>query len=648
MFGEKYKKDMEKVKAPAASAESLIQLAEKQAKTKRRNVMRIIAAAAACLIVLTGALTAYPMLNGTENLSHLFVEGGTLSKLFADWLGKEPEKSPITYSELCTVISTKMNEQKKDGLFGSGIWCGDEEDAVLEETPEIAPEGGDSIENENTGDFSDTNNQVSGVQEADVIKTDGKFIYTVKGDKLSVFSANNGDITLCSVTITEKECRDMILYGNRVLLISRNINDVSYTSTDENTVTKIYVYEISPEGKAQKVDEFTQSGYYISSRMIDGRLILITNHLPYYGDYSSLRDESYIITSETIYDALPVINESVIAPECVVVPDEFFSTNFLVVSAFDAATGESSSISMLGAGCDVYSDTDTLYVYCQTYDKNGSQTIINSFDISGAPCHKATGKVDGYCINQYALDEYQGNLRIATTVKNENAVYVLNEKLEKIGEIGGMGKNERIKSVRYMGDIAYVVTFRQTDPLYAIDLKDPTNPTILSELKIPGFSTYMQGYGSGKMFGFGYNADEENGWTTGLKLSMFDTTVLTDVKEEATLLLDENTYFSDDVLKAVSVQYQKRIIMFPYMKCVPDGEGRYKDMRVFGLYTYGENGFELLGENILEYDYNTAGTRGIYIGDYIYVTDIYYDGAATVRSFTIDDLTLIDICTNEK
>ena len=648
MFGEKYKKDMEKVKAPAASAESLILLAEKQAKRKRRNVMRIIAAAAACLIVLTGALTAYPMLNGTENLSHLFVEGGTLSKLFADWLGKEPEKSPITYSELCTVISTKMNEQKKDGLFGSGIWCGDEEDAVLEETPEIAPEGGDSIENENTGDFSDTNNQVSGVQEADVIKTDGKFIYTVKGDKLSVFSANNGDITLCSVTITEKECRDMILYGNRVLLISRNINDVSYTSTDENTVTKIYVYEISPEGKAQKVDEFTQSGYYISSRMIDGRLILITNHLPYYGDYSSLRDESYIITSETIYDALPVINESVIAPECVVVPDEFFSTNFLVVSAFDAATGESSSISMLGAGCDVYSDTDTLYVYCQTYDKNGSQTIINSFDISGAPCHKATGKVDGYCINQYALDEYQGNLRIATTVKNENAVYVLNEKLEKIGEIGGMGKNERIKSVRYMGDIAYVVTFRQTDPLYAIDLKDPTNPTILSELKIPGFSTYMQGYGSGKMFGFGYNADEENGWTKGLKLSMFDTTVLTDVKEEATLLLDENTYFSDDVLKAVSVQYQKRIIMFPYMKCVPDGEGRYKDMRVFGLYTYGENGFELLGENILEYDYNTAGTRGIYIGDYIYVTDIYYDGAATVRSFTIDDLTLIDICTNEK
>ena len=121
MFGEKYKKDMEKVKAPAASAESLILLAEKQAKIKRRNIMRIIAAAAACLIVLTGALTAYPMINGTENLSHLFVEGGTLSKLFADWLGKEPEKSPITYSELCTVISTKMNEQKKDGLFGSGI-----------------------------------------------------------------------------------------------------------------------------------------------------------------------------------------------------------------------------------------------------------------------------------------------------------------------------------------------------------------------------------------------------------------------------------------------------------------------------------------------------------------------------------------------
>ena len=117
MFGEKYKKDMEKVKAPAASAESLILLAEKQAKRKRRNIMRIIAAAAACLIVLTGALTAYPMLNGTENLSHLFVEGGTLSKLFADWLGKEPEKTLTTYSELCAVITDRVNTYKEDNYY---------------------------------------------------------------------------------------------------------------------------------------------------------------------------------------------------------------------------------------------------------------------------------------------------------------------------------------------------------------------------------------------------------------------------------------------------------------------------------------------------------------------------------------------------
>lgn len=658
MFGDKYKKDMNNVKAPE-NAVARISDKMKAGKPKRTALTRYIALAAACIIAVAGIAVAIPNAENIGNGISALLGGANFLEIFVpEEPAPEGTEGFKTYNQLCAAITDRVNAYKEDnyyyewnvGLEG-GVDLGIEEgdvptsdelkgEDVLESAPETAPD------REENKDFSDTNNQVAGVQEADVIKTDGKFIYTIKKNVLSVFSVDKGKISRTEKITLEHECRNMMLIGNRLVIISKNINDTPYyTDSDWNTVTKVYTYEIDEKGKASLADEFVQSGYHISSRMVDGKLILVTNHIPEYTRHFYEKD--YEVTRDDVLNSLPQTNGNDLPADCIIVPDDIISATFLVASVYDGKSGESKSTAIMGAGTDIYADTDTLYVYCTKYKEDGRHTLINRFYAkNGDIYHTGSVLLAGRYNNQYSFDEYNENLRVALTRNKDNVLYVLDEKLDIIGEIGGMGINESIKSVRFSGDLAYVVTFRQTDPLYAIDISDPANPVILSELKIPGFSTYMQSYGENKMFGFGNDADIETGWTQGIKLSMFDTTDPNDVKEEATLLLGKNTYFADNVLKAVSVQYDKGIIMFPYMDFTNSTDGRFSETRVFALYTYTENGFELLGKDVVPYDYNVANVRGIYIGDYIYVITLFYDGNATVNSYTINDLTPVDACKN--
>ena len=658
MFGDKYKKDMNNVKAPE-DAVARISDKMKAGKPKRTVLTRYIALAAACIIAVAGIAVAIPNAENIGNGISALLGGANFLEIFApEEPAPEGTEGFKTYNQLCAAITDRVNTFKEDnyyyewnlgidGIIDEGMV---EEDVptsdelkggdVLESAPETAPD------REENKDFSDTNNQVAGVQEADVIKTDGKFIYTIKKNMLNVFSVDKGEISRTEKITLEHECRNMMLIGNRLVIISKNINDTPYyTDSDWNTVTKVYTYEIDEKGKASLADEFVQSGYHISSRMVDGKLILVTNHIPEYTRHFYEKD--YEVTRDDVLDSLPRTNGNDLPADSIIVPDDIISATFLVASVYDGKSGESKSTAIMGAGTDIYADADTLYVYCTKYKEDGRHTLINRFYAkNGDIYHTGSVLLAGRYNNQYSFDEYNGNLRVALTRNKDNVLYVLDEKLDIIGEIGGMGINESIKSVRFSGDLAYVVTFRQTDPLYAIDISDPANPVILSELKIPGFSTYMQSYGENKMFGFGNDADVETGWTQGIKLSMFDTTDPNDVKEEATLLLGENTYFADNVLKAVSVQYDKGIIMFPYVDFTNSTDGVFSETRVFALYTYTENGFKLLGKDVVAYDYNVANVRGIYIGDYIYVITLFYDGNATVNSYTINDLTPVDSCKN--
>ncbi len=655
MFGKKYNKAVEKIEPNERSLADTAAAMKNAGKSKKNMVWKGAVALAACLALVLGTVAVLPLFNkpstGGVNVSVPTVNGNIGSavdnffgKLFGNIFGGNSTEngSGFTtvkdYKTLSLTLSARYEEQK--ALYPN-YSNGDETfDDAAEAGPEDVPTA-DGSDNK-APEYSDTNNQVTGVQEADIVKTDGSFIYAANQDKLKIFKANDGELTLCSTVGYSDPLYGvkLMLFGNRVVVIGSQYESPKDGWTIFTGDTVACVFEVDEKGGATQVHRHFQEGSFYSVRGIGESLYLITGK-SFRVNYDDM-DEAWITEN------LPAVgNEAtIVAPEDVLVPDTVIEQSFTTVCGIDMTTFKTSSACIAGGGSGIYSDADTLYIY-GTYgyyeDKDDWNSYTTKTDISrielnnGIPEASGTCTLDGRVLNQYSIDEHNGYLRVALIRKEDNALCVLDKDLKLVGEVDGMGVNEQIKSVRYYGDIAYVVTFRQTDPLYAIDLSVPEKPTILSELKIPGFSTYLQGYGENKLFGFGTAADED-GRAYGLKLSMFDVTDYTNVTEENTLVLGSAT-ITGDVLKAVGVYPDKGIIMFPYS----DAEG-YKA----ALYSYDENGFKLLGETLLidesMHYYYGVDMRCLYIGDYVYVVTVISNDKAEgekikVMSFTIDNLT---------
>ncbi len=192
--------------------------------------------------------------------------------------------------------------------------------------------------------------------------------------------------------------------------------------------------------------------------------------------------------------------------------------------------------------------------------------------------YMGNAKVPGTALDQFSMDEYNGYLRVATTYDMvdfvSNGVYVLDENLKQVGKIDGIANTEQIKSVRFMGDTGYVVTFEQTDPLFVIDLENPENPKILGELKIPGFSAYLHPVGGGLVLGVGVDGDE-NGRGEGIKVSLFDVSNPENPVEADNIILSGYRearswcYYSSEALyshKALCYDENENVMYIPYGK----------------------------------------------------------------------------------
>ena len=369
-----------------------------------------------------------------------------------------------------------------------------------------------------SGEHSDTYVQVEGVDEADIIKTDGKYIYHVTGEgEVRIFSAANGK-TKAVATISQFEkdgwIQNMFLSGDRLI----TVGSVWDEKEDKSAVT---TYDISDPKDPKQVHQFQQSGHVVSSRLTGGFVYLVTTDyvgytkrvVPYVtcdGDYSKMALEDI---------------------RCFPDPK---SPSYVVVSAIDISSGENAkakSKAVLGASDDIYCNTENLYIAGATYQSSGNQMVTRLLKVAlniGKPKFTATGKVRGYIDNQFSMDEKDGYFRIATTSdrngKDVNNLFVLDEKLEMVGEVTGFARNEHIEAVRYIGDKAYVITYETTDPLFIIDLSDPKSPEIEGEVKITGFSTLLVPMDKDNLLGIGY-ATEENEWgeaVDGVKLVIFD------------------------------------------------------------------------------------------------------------------------------
>ena len=436
-----------------------------------------------------------------------------------------------SYDELKNFVET--NFESRYYSYGDGL-----PDITVTMVPATtalaAPESDFSFTVGGSTDFSTTNIQVQGVDEADIVKCDGKYLYVVTRDKVVIIDAYPPNDARILSEIQENENL------NETFFYSPTINEIFI---NENKLVVLgwnfaKVYDVSDRENPVLRREIYFDGGYFNSRMIGDYVYLITT-LPQYvwmeeeidlpniscnGDVKTV-PATDIYYFENLYD---------------------YSYQFTTIMAINTQNdGEeiTSETFLMTAAQNLFVSSNNIYItYTDylTYLRDGSdgatyqeteKTTIHKIEIAdGRIEYKSQGEVPGRVLNQFSMDEYQGYFRIATTTGGfwngvaQNHIYVLDEDLNITGRLENLAPGEEIYSARFMGSRAYLVTFKKIDPLFVIDLSDPANPEVLGELKIPGYSDYLHPYDETHIIGVGKDTADMGSfaWYQGVKIALFD------------------------------------------------------------------------------------------------------------------------------
>ena len=678
MFEEEYRRDNEGIHAPDSlymEIQRQVRREEKRA-AHRKTFVRYGSAAAAILLVAGGLFSGLLSPKGAPEAADQAVAAPMAARMVG-----EPSAdieavlaaSPAEEAEAeAAPAAPLLQPESLDGLFAllEGMGAGRRnamitgaagavlaaesqaeeavEDAVVMEAP--AAEAAPAAMKEAGGDYSGTNVQVSGIDEADVVKTDGDYIYYIAGDQLVILKAEGPKTHLVSVTrFLESEENwwgygsEMFVLGDRLMILTQG-ESLVWSGPDQQSQprTLSLVYDISDRSKPVHLTTLGQSGNYVSARLADGYVYLVTSQRV----WNILREDAATFLPSLSAGA----QGKTLSLDSIYLYPQAQRPVYTVVSAFDLKNGleQCASRAALGGASEIYCNGELLVTASSTYRKEispiapdengknvqitrgGSLTDLMLFSLDqGNIAFLSSGSVQGSLINQFAMDIHQDVLRLVTTV-NEwtqyiytdgvdsydyedrvyNCLYTLDRNLEPLGALENLAENEWVESVRFDGDIAYFVTFRQVDPLFTVDVSNPSAPRVLSSLKIPGFSEYLHGFGAGRLLGIGYNADEETGRTEGVKLSMFDTADPANVTEKHKQSVDASHTVVGYNHKAILVSLDKNIIAFP-------ADGKYF------IYAYDDAaGFALKGQIAMKNGDYLDSLRGLYIGDYLYVLSV--------------------------
>lgn len=512
-------------------------------------------------------------------------------------------------------------------------------------------------------DYTDTYNQEQGVLEADIVKTDGEKIFYCYNNDIIIAEVNNGNFNSKKfIDITHATVNQMYLYEDKLIVLS---TDYDYNS--DSTYLTVY-----SKDTYEQIAQYRQDGWFNDVRFTeDGYLYLISDDYPtYYGTEVSEDDiDKYIPLCGTNGDEKYIPCDDILI-SC---GETDSGKSFINISTFNmnsSAPCDAVDVkSIVGCSGTIYCSAENLYT--AYYDYNDAETEITRFSIdSGKVIPKAGTSVKGYINDQFSMSEYNGYFRIATSIDNNdygfidyaaedvieddtstssqmnNALYVLDMDLNEVGSVTDFGIGENIKSVNFSGDIAYIVTFRQTDPLYSIDLSNPETPVIRDELKVTGYSSYMQKWQDGMLLGFGESGDE-NGNLDGIKLLMFDNTDPDNLKVIDSVeinISNDDEYFSSEGLwerKALLISPERNIIGIPIYKEKLDMDYNiYENESGYYFYSFENGKFIELGKvcenNIIDYYYSNFN-RAVIIDDYVYVLSGNEFISADIRNVNITD-----------
>lgn len=450
-------------------------------------------------------------------------------------------------------------------------------------SPGVPAQTAGSVALYDPADHSTTNTQVQGVDEADLIKTDGHHLYVLSNGELLIINADPAaELAVVSRQVIEGYSTQLFLLGDKLVVLSQNngpiytldgattadtspgkLIAIPYPGFDFAPSMTISVLDVSDPANPTTIERTTIDGSLITARLIGQHMHLVVQNdvnLPSPSIEKNAEGPGYTYVSEATYrqqlrDAIAAkglpeytidnqqaggtgTTSSLIAGQGVYLGPDPDGRTLLSIVDFDLGddeSGPSNSTTTVGLSGQVYASTQSLYIAGQSWESGfggwsgEARTDLYKFSLgSEGSSLEAAGAVPGWVLNSYSLDEYEGYLRIATTSSFSNlssSLFVLadtGEDLEVVGAVTDLGIGERLYSARFMGDSGFLVTFRQVDPLFTLDLSDPTNPQVLGELKIPGYSSYLHPVDDTHLLGFGRDADPDTGRVRGLQISLFD------------------------------------------------------------------------------------------------------------------------------
>lgn len=607
------------------------------------------------------------------------------------------------------------------------------------------------VKAESASDFSETNVQVAGVDEPDIVKNDGKYIYTLTQGKVVIVDAFPASSMNILSEIEVDGARNIFVNGDKLIVMSQsfervvvNAGEVKVSSVSSIVAepgygryskvrTVVYIYDISDRNDPELKDEFSFDGTYREARMIDDYVYVISQ------DFVNLR--SFALPTYNVNG----VEEEVSASEIYYFDSPDSSYNFNLISAINIDDGDvNTEVYLMGAANNVFVSKDNIYIsYMKRFDqrvylemyvdevlyevlpfdereevreimdsdedrrdpsvilrnyvnslepdeveefsrrlqekleefnvkvqKETERTLVHRIEIDGNDIdYEAKGEFPGRVLNQFSMDEYGDYLRVASTTggwrgDTLNHVYVLDMDLEIVGSVEDLAPGERIFSARFLGKRAYMVTFRQVDPLYVIDLSNPRNPEVLGYLKVTGFSNYLHPYDENHIIGVGKEATGE-GRALGVKIALFDVSDVHNPKEVSKYEVKEGLWSNSDALydhKAFLFDKEKELLVIPisYNKKIDvsnlpsDTQGaplhRYEFWQ--GAFVFNINlddGIELRGKIVHEEDStnNYYYSSGSYVKRSLFMDDVLYTiSQAKIKAndlFTLGEISEVDL-----
>lgn len=563
-----------------------------------------------------------------------------------------------------------QKNSERYGAFGEGSGMSAEES----ESSDTAASG------ESEG-HSSTNNQVEGVDEADRVKTDGSFIYSISDSKVLVTDARDPDNLMVGAELLlepEMYARQLFLSGDTLVVLGSQYTsipmggNIGMEDAQHISMTSVLFYDISNPASPVFLRKIGTEGELNGARLTENILYYVTSVYPNLwmleeDDDADLRPKTFDSNNGKDFSALPYDKISILPGT--------MEGSYSIVSAIDMADPQQNGLStegFLGSSEQLYMTKENLYLTAAAYvpldeqDEDAemsmdiwipqaANTEVFKFALAGTDItFVASSEVKGSLLNQFSMDEYNGYFRIATTegfawdeaAPSKNHLFILDGSMNQVGSVEDLAKGERIYSARFMGDKAYMVTFKETDPLFVIDVSAPSAPVVLGELKIPGFSNYLHPLGEDHLIGFGYDTKllpgkegEARVVTGGMKISLFDVSDFENpIEKDIEIIGGQGTSSALQYdHKALFTHAEKNLFGFP-VSLYQETNGDYIEFEGEGamIYTITTDGIELAADLTIEStdqyeDWNSSIQRIIYIGDALFTV-----ANSEIKSFDLD------------